>query len=280
MTPYPFHLINTFAERRLSGNPIVVFTTEEMPDEATRQTLAFQMGVAETAFIAENDKHVHVHSTQYALPFSVQAMLATAEAAHPNETGLAAQAFKTNQGETWLLRQGDRWWSQLATAHTRPAQHSNLDIASALGIAATDIVGTPLFVDCGLEQLIVQVRSQQSVLQANPQVHSLARLAESSKNLPQAAVWSNDGDHITLRFFSCDAFQIYEDFGAGTGAANIAGWMMASGQSAPFSLRIEQGLTIQRLISRLSVIHVEVDAQRNIRVGGNTHRVGGGVIEL
>ncbi|AMC35605.1 PhzF family phenazine biosynthesis protein [Janthinobacterium sp. B9-8] len=280
MTLYPFHLINTFAERRLSGNPIVVFTPDEMPDEQTRQTLAFQMGVAETAFIAQTGTQVHVHSTQHALPFSVQAMLATAEATHPNESGLAAQAFKTNHGETWLLRQNERWWSQLATAHTRPAQHSNAEIAMTLGIAAGDIVGAPLFVDCGLEQLIVQVRSQQAVLQTSPQAASLAKLAESSKNLPQVAVWSNDGDHITLRFFSCDAFHVYEDFGAGTGAANIAGWLMASGQSAPFTLRIEQGLTIHRLISRLSVIHVDVDAQRNIRVGGNTHRVGGGTLEL
>jgi trans-2,3-dihydro-3-hydroxyanthranilate isomerase len=280
MTRYPFHLINTFAERRLSGNPIVVFTTEEMPDEATRQTLAFQMGVAETAFIAQTDTHVYVHSPQYALPFSVQAMLATAEATHPNETGLAAQAFKTNSGETWLLRQGDRWWSQLAAPHTRPSQHSAVEIAAALGISPSDIVGTPLFVDCGLEQLIVKVRSQQAVLQVSPKAAALEKLATSSKNLPQVAVWCTDNDLITLRFFSCDAFSVFEDFGAGTAAANIAGWMMASGQSAPFSLRIEQGHSIQRLVTRLSVLLVEVDAQRMIRVGGNTHRVGGGELEF
>ncbi|WP_293933815.1 PhzF family phenazine biosynthesis protein [Iodobacter sp.] len=280
MTSYPFHLINMFAERRLGGNPVVVFTTAEMPDEQTRQTLAYQMAVAETAFISDDDTLVHVHSPQYALPFSCQALLSTAEATHPNEIGLAAQVFKTHLGEAWLLRQADRWWSQMSTPHTRQSIHSVLEIAEALALNPKDIVGRPLFVDCGLEQLIVQVKSQQSVLQANPQPQGLAKLAESSKNLPQAAVWCRDDNQITLRFFSCDAFTVYEDFGSGTGAANIAGWLLASGQSAPFSLRIEQGHTIHRLVSRLSVILVEVDENRVIRVGGNAHRVGGGVIEL
>ncbi|MGL4604395.1 MAG: PhzF family phenazine biosynthesis protein [Iodobacter sp.] len=280
MTTYAFHLINMFAERRLGGNPVVVFTCDEMPDEATRQALAFQMGVAETVFTTYDNKRVHIHSPQFALPYSTQALLASAEATHPNETGLAAQAFETAQGETWLLRQADRWWSQITTPHTRQTQHSVTDIAVAMGLTASDIVGTPLFVDCALEQLIIQVRSQQAVLQACPQPQALARLAESSKNLPQAAVWCSDGDLITMRFFSCDAFNVYEDFGSGTGAANVAGWMLASGQNPPFSLRIEQGHSIQRLVTRLSVILVEVDAQRAIRVGGSAFRVGGGSIEL
>lgn len=46
MTPYPFRIVNVFAEARLVGNPLCVFEDARGLDDATMQALALQFNLS------------------------------------------------------------------------------------------------------------------------------------------------------------------------------------------------------------------------------------------
>jgi PhzF family phenazine biosynthesis protein len=163
---------------------------------------------------------------------------------------------------------------------TRPCDRGHLEVAQALDISAKDIINPILFVDSGLEQLMIQVRSRQSVLQAKPHPALLTHCLASPKSLVQATIWSLEHELVTLRCFNATPFQISEDFGSGIAAANIASYLIATGAKTPLNFKIEQGHTIQKLISRLSIINVKVDLQLQVHVSGKVNYLGKGIIEL
>ncbi|BCL76427.1 hypothetical protein JHS3_21630 [Jeongeupia sp. HS-3] len=276
---YSFFLINGFAERRGSGAPLAAFVVDALPDETTMRQLAYQLNLPEVVFVTRNADAIHIATPQFTLPFSGLSLLAAATALK-QETGRYPESLPGRYGPIQLSHDDDTCWFRAWAERTHPPTAGTMELATALGIDAREIAGTPLVVDTGLEQLLVPVRSRQAVLQAAPHPALLAQLAGNGQHIAQMAVWHRDGDIAMLRFFSSDSFSIYEDFGAGSAVANLGGWLLATGCALPCRIKVEQGHTIHRPNTRLSVLHLHIGADRAINVGGHVWIVGHGQVEL
>ncbi|SMC29712.1 phenazine biosynthesis protein PhzF family [Andreprevotia lacus DSM 23236] len=276
MARYRFHLMNGFAERILAGAAIAVVECETLDDDATLQAVAYQLGAPETAFVEPTSGRARVYTPQYALPSSRHAALAIAAAL--GERLGAPVNFGAGPIKTW--RDGTLWHAHADASKSRAVSLSVDALTGALGLDFGDLTGQNLFVDTGQEQLVVPARTQQAVLKARPKPGPLGLLAHNGNHIAQVVLWHQEGDVTTLRSFASDQLNVFEDFGAGDAAANVAGWKLATGSAAPFSFKIEQGHTIQRVVSRLSVLYVSATANRQIAVGGRFWKVGEGELTL
>nr|WP_314898640.1 PhzF family phenazine biosynthesis isomerase [uncultured Deefgea sp.] len=280
MPQYNFHIFNVFAEKPRSGDPLIVFNCDALPNQDTCQALAYQMGGVEVAFFSANDRRLMCFTPQHELPTSGRALLGVAALLHHQDSSFKSAIITTEAGPTTVEYASESSVIICPTGSTRPCDRGHIEVAQALDISAKDIINPILFVDSGLEQLMIQVRSRQSVLQARPHPALLTHCLASPKSLVQATIWSIEHDLVTLRCFSADPFQIIEDFGSGIAAANIASYLIATGAKTPLSFKIEQGHTIQKLISPLSIINVKVDLQLQVHVSGKVNYLGKGIIEL
>jgi PhzF family phenazine biosynthesis protein len=280
MPQFTFHLLNVFAEKPLSGDPLVVFSCDALPNTEICQALAYQMGGTEVAFFSPATLDLRCFGPQYSLPFSGRALIGAAAILRHNDPQFQSAIISTAVGKTQVEYAHEAYSFIEPAGSTRPCERGHLEIAQALDIAARDIIHPILFVDSGIEQLMIQVHSRQSVLQAKPHPTLLAHCLISPKSLVQATIWSMEGELVTLRCFSADPFQVSEDFGSGTAAANIASYLLATGSKTPLQFKIEQGHTIQKLISRLSILNVKIDLQLQVHVSGKVSYLGQGIIKL
>jgi len=276
MARYRFHLMNGFAERLLAGATTTVVECAALDDAALLQALAYQLAAPETVFVDPDSGRAAVFTPQYALPCSGHSALAATAALGdrlraPIDFGRGAVPVRQHD-DLWLFRSE----APKSRAIALPADA----LTAALGLEFGDLTGQNLFIDSGLEQLVVPARSQQAVLKARPKPLAMAQLADNGLHIPQLVLWHQEGDVTTLRSFSSDQLNVFEDFGAADAAANVAGWKLATGSVTPFSFKIEQGHTIQRVISRLSVLYVQMDGARNISVGGRMWKVGEGELTI
>ena len=280
MPQFTFHMLNVFAEKPLSGDPLIVFSCDELPNPEICQALAYQMGGTEVAFLNSKTRDLYCYGPQYSLPFSGRALIGAAAILRHDDPQFQSGTITTASGKTQVEYVHEAYSFIGPAGSTRPCERGHLEVAQALDIAARDIIHPILFVDSGIEQLMVQVRSRQSVLQAKPHPPLLAHCLLSPKALVQATIWSLEGELVTLRCFSADPFQVTEDFGSGTAAANIASYLLATGSKTPLQFKIEQGHTIQKLISRLSILNVKIDLQLQVHVSGKVSYLGQGIIKL
>jgi trans-2,3-dihydro-3-hydroxyanthranilate isomerase len=270
MVKIPFHLLNIFGERRMGGCPVVICETTKRPDPAVAQRLAYQFCAPETGFLETRSQSWTAYTPQLALPYSTAVALGASSIAAQIAIGAPTIGYKKN----------DLWWVQTPAGHARSAQVDNLALAAALGLNPADLSGPLLWVDSDFTQLVVPLRARQHVLQVAPRLDLLMSALGNPHQLLQIALWSNDGEVLTLRAFTADPFHLQEDFGAGSAAAAIGHWFIANGNTPPFSFRIEQGHTIHRRISPLSVLYLDVDAQRRVAIGGRVWQLGGGELEV
>ncbi|WP_035055941.1 PhzF family phenazine biosynthesis protein [Andreprevotia chitinilytica] len=276
MACYRFHLMNGFAERRQAGAAVAVVECEAFPDDATLHAIAFQLNAPETVFIEPGTGRARAFTAQYPLPTSGHGAIAIAAALEDRLT----HAVDFGHGPITTWQENGIWWFYAEAPKSRLVVLPVEGLTNALWIEFGDLTGQNLFVDTGLDQLMVPLRNQHAVLKARPKPEVLAQLADNGRHIPQLALWHQEGDVVTLRSFSSDQLNVYEEFGAADSAANIAGWRLATGSVAPFSFKVEQGISIQRVHTRLSVMHVSVDVRRRIAVGGRMWKIGTGELEF
>ncbi|WP_410498882.1 PhzF family phenazine biosynthesis protein [Chitinibacter sp. S2-10] len=279
MTAYPFFLTSVFAEKTWAGDPLIVFDVPDWPDEATLQMMAYQMNASEVAFLHRASGEVRFYHPQFSLPFSAKGLLGAAAVMQQSNS---ETRFKLHclSGHYSLLFANGSIDLQCVAGCTRPSIRGQVDIAYALGIESHAIIAPLQLVDTGLEQLMVQVRSRQVVLQARPHPALLADYAQSPKQVAQAVIWHREGDLITMRSFIADHFNIYENFGDGTAALNLATGYLAGGARLPFDVRIEQGHTIERILSRLSILFLQIDNKLDLHLKAKVSLLGSGVLQV
>ncbi len=280
MPQYSFHMLNVFAEKPLAGDPFVVFVVDDFPETEICQALAYQMGGTEVAFFSPNSKQLQCFTPQYALPFSGRALIGAAAVARHLDPEFKS-LFITHNARQFKVGYSHEEYDFISSpSSTRPYDQSPLALAQALNISVHDLVLPILWVDNGVEQLMIQTHSRQSVLQAKPHPALLAQVLNSPNAMAQVTIWRRDAELFTVRCFSSDAFGVEEDFASGTAAANLGSYLLATGAKAPLQFRIEQGHTIQKLISRLCVINIKVNPLLQIYCSGKVNYLGNGIINL
>ncbi len=281
MRKLTFHLINVFAESALQGNPLCVFEDGTALSDEEMQALALQFNLSETTFLLPSTtatKRMRIFTPSFEMPFAGHPTLGTSYVVRM--LGLAGDTLtlETKAGVVPVSAQGEHWTLQIPNApKTRAFPHPRAPLAAALGLAESDIIGAPLYVDTGGEQFVVPLASREAVMRCAPDAGAMEKLVLTSGGRTLAYVFAPDGGgKVVSRFFFPANGSLIEDPGTGSACANLGGYLLSQGMGAPFTLAIDQG----ERTGRRCALTLTVDDQSRIHVGGRCVRIGGGMITL
>ena len=278
MPDYAFRIVNVFAESPLAGNPLCVFEDARGLDTPTMQALALQFNLSETTFVLPSQRataHVRIFTPTFEMPFAGHPTLGTAHVVRDLTHASDAVTLEMKAGIIPVAATGDRWTlSANAPRHRAPAA-APADLAAMLGLAPSDIGGTPLWIDTGSEQLVIPLATADAVRRASPTAQAL-RAHGSNGQRAMAYVFARDGDRVLARFFFPKHESVLEDPGTGSACANLGGWLLATGAALPQRLVVDQGEAVDRPCR----LGLEVTADRQIKVSGRVVEIARGTVTL
>jgi PhzF family phenazine biosynthesis protein len=291
MASYAFRIVNVFttsAAERLSGNPLCVFEDARGLTDAQLQALARQLNLSETTFIlpptrADATARVRIFTPGFEMPFAGHPTLGTAHVvralrggdhqALEMKAGLVPVSFASAPaaGDTWTLRAA-------RAPVTREPEGTTAELAAMLGLPPTAIAGPPLWVDTGVEQLVIPLDSVDAVRAARPDPALITRWGFSAaRDEAMAYVWARDtAESAVVRFFFTSHGAVIEDPATGSACANLGGWLLATGAPLPAELTLRQG----DAVGRPSRLGLRVGADRSIHVTGGVIELARGTLDL
>ena len=275
-----FRIVNVFAESPLAGNPLAVFEDARGIDDATMQALALQFNLSETTFVLPSERasaRVRIFTPAFEMPFAGHPTLGTAQVVRALHATGDRLTLEMRAGIVPVEAAGDVWTLQAnPTAHRGP-EATRKELASMLGLAADDLLAgaEPLWVDTGSEQLVIPLASFDAVHRARPAPAALAEHGSNGKRA-MAYVFAREGSRVVARFFFPKHGAVIEDPGTGSAAANLGGWLLATGAALPQRLSIEQG----DAVGRPCRLGLAVGADRSIRVSGRVIEIARGRLTL
>jgi trans-2,3-dihydro-3-hydroxyanthranilate isomerase len=280
MNAYGYRIVNVFTQghARLSGNPLCVFERAQTLEAASMQALAQQFNLSETTFILPSERataRVRIFTPGYEMPFAGHPTLGTAHVCRALGLGGDRLTLEMPAGIITVRAAGDRWTLQAKAPSWREVQEPRLTLAALLGLDERDIGERPLWVNAGIEQLIVPLKSEAAVRRVRVRADLLAQLA-SVDGHGMAYVFAPSGAGLLARFFFPHGGSALEDPATGSATANLGGWYLAMGRTLPCEFEISQG----EYAGRPSALRLRVDAERQIFVSGDVIELGRGTINL
>jgi PhzF family phenazine biosynthesis protein len=276
---HAFRIVNVFTidGDRFSGNPLCVFEDARGLSDREMQALARQMNLSETTFVLPSergDAHVRIFTPGYEMPFAGHPTLGTASV-----VGGARDAvvLEMKAGLVSVTRAGDAWTLRAAKPPTtRPVEATRDDLARMVGLPQGAVTGEPLWVDTGVEQLVIPVATAALVQNARPVPELLERWGFSaSRAEAMAYVWAADGPQWVVRFFFTANGAVLEDPATGSACANLGGWHLAQ-RRPPFTATLRQG----DAVGRPSRLGLRVDGDGGIYVSGSVIELARGTVNL
>jgi PhzF family phenazine biosynthesis protein len=276
---HAFRIVNVFTidGDQFSGNPLCVFEDGRGLSDGQMQALARQMNLSETTFVLPSeraDARVRIFTPTFEMPFAGHPTLGTASvvAAGRDRVVLELPAGLvpvTLAGNVWTLRAAK-------PPATRRVVASHSELARMLGLPDGAVVGEPLWVDTGTEQLVIPIASAELVRTARPVADLLTRWAISpTGEEAMAYLWSADGPTWTVRFFFTENSAVVEDPATGSACANLGGWHLAQ-RRPPFTATLRQG----DAVGRPSRLGLRVDSDGGIYVSGDVIELGRGTVNV
>lgn len=297
MANHSYRLLNVFTRNAevLSGNPLCVFENGAAFDDRTMQALARQFNLSETTFILPSNRasaRVRIFTPSYEMPFAGHPTLGTAHVCRALGLGKDELTLEMSAGVIPVSAQTDRWTLQANAPRWREVTESRHAMAEMLGIEPRDIGDRPLWVSTGREQLIVPLRTDEAVRRARPRADLLTGFA-SEEGASMAYVFAPRGaagsanasapssstgrrELLLSRFFFPQGPAVLEDPATGSATANLGGWYIAMNRERPVRIEIAQG----EQTGRPSILYLDVEADRRVRVSGDVIELGRGTISL
>ena len=280
MAAFSYRLLNVFTQAGmpLSGNALCVFERAQALDAARMQALALQFNLSETSFILPSEHasaRVRIFTPRYEMPFAGHPTLGTAHVCRALGLGGDRLTLELPAGVIPVRASGDRWTLQAKPSVWREVTEPRLTLAAMLGLEERDLAERPLWVNAGVEQLIVPLASEAAVRRVSVRADLLAQLA-SADGHSMVYVFAPAGTGLLARFFFPQGRAVLEDPATGSATANLGGWCLATGRTLPCEFEISQG----EYTGRPSALRLRVDEQRNVLVSGDVVELGRGSITL
>ena len=268
-------IVDVFAERPLTGNPLAVVRDAGGLDTAGMQAIAREMNLSETSFVVAEgagEARVRIFTTAGELPFAGHPVLGTAWVL-AREAGREDWRLDVPAGRVAVTFRADGMGWLQAPPVTLAAALDRERAAALVGVAATDLddrypcrlasVG-PRFVLVGVRNLAVLGR-----LRIDPELcHALAdgRFLGVFVHAP-AGEGAGEGETRAGRFRARMFFQAGRREDPATGSANAAFAAHLRQLGVRGRVVVEQGIEI----GRPSRIHLDVADP--VRVGGHVRPV-------
>jgi trans-2,3-dihydro-3-hydroxyanthranilate isomerase len=281
-TQLSYRILNVFTvgDDPFSGNPLCVFedaqglTTEQM------QNLARQLNLSETTFVAlahdDATATVRIFTPFFEMPFAGHPTLGTAHVVRELFTAGDMIVLRMPAGDIPVRAGGNTWTLQANPPTTREVAVSVENLTRTVGLPSSSLAAQPLWVNTGVEQLVVPLRSADDVRSAQADPRLLREFGTGVDGESLMYVWAPTGpETIESRFFFIQGNAAIEDPATGSACANLGGWFLANGERG-IRRRIHQGGAIQRP----SILDLTVDDQGTILVTGVVREVGRGTFTV
>jgi PhzF family phenazine biosynthesis protein len=287
------------------------------------QSIARQMNLSETTFVlppqAGGDAHVRIFTPGFEMPFAGHPTLGTAFVIASSKSASsqepAALTLEMKAGHVPVTIANGQLELRAAKAPvTRPLDASRGQVAAMLGLPTDalpdDPTLAPLWVNTGVEQLVIPLTSVEHVRATKPVLALIEKHGFSAaRDEAMAYVWAR-GDGAAsgtasalpweVRFFFTSDGQLLEDPATGSACANLGGYLLAreaplpldatqpssgpsSSRTTPSSsaaLPISATLLQGAAVSRPSKLHLRVEADRSIYVAGSAMEIGRGTLSI
>lgn len=282
----PFRLLSVFARPDVpfSGNPLAVVERAGSLTSGQMQAIARQFNLSETSFILPADEdeargahaRVRIFTPNLEMPFAGHPTLGTASVVAQLNRGLDEVVLAMPAGLAPVRRSKNRWvLTTPRAARVRDYAGSAADLAHAVGLHADELVGAPVWVDTGVEQLLAEVRDPGALRRATARAAELSVVALASYGESQVLLWARLDDenprHVAARFFFTGDGSVAEDPATGSACGNLGGWLGTRGRSQK-KIVVQQG----DQVGRPSTIHVTPLADGHVEVGGLVVELGRG----
>ena len=280
-----YRLLNVFtvAGDRLSGNPLCVFEDGRGLGTERMQALARQFNLSETTFVlpperTEATARVRIFTPDFEMPFAGHPALGTAEVVRALTDGGDRVTLEMTAGLVEVRAEGNRWTLRVARAPATRAPGASPDALAAMVGLPPGSVSHPLWVNTGVEQLVLPLRTVDEVRAARPDPERLARDGRSPDGgETMAYVFAEAGPgEVEARFFFMAGGGVQEDPATGSACANLGGYLLATGAPLPARRVVAQGARV----GRPSRLLLEVDASGRVFVTGEVVELGGGTIRI
>lgn len=275
-TPHPYRVVNAFgiAGIPFSGNPAGVVMDADGLDDATKQNIARQLNLVDTTFVGKSDKadfRFRYFTPQKELPVTGHPTIAALGVLL--DTGVLAPNAKvrieTAGGDIDAWLDDGRIWVSQPPARFRPLRCGAGELADAIGLAADDIVSSPVpeVSDVGLGHIIARIKDVETLRRARTDIEKLVPVCTAS-GAREAQIFAVDTDGTIHTRNLCPRTG-EEDPACGNGNAALGAWMAKHGQLNPGQrLSLSQGA----VVDRPSCVHIERQTdsgdQISIAVGG------------
>jgi PhzF family phenazine biosynthesis protein len=279
---HAFRIVNVFTVDgdRFSGNPLCVFEDARHLSGEQMQALARQMNLSETTFVLPptqqgTDAHVRIFTPGFEMPFAGHPTLGTAAVvAHWKRP----VTLEMKAGLVSVTTDGTEWTLRAARAPTtRKVDAARDELARMLGLPAASVCDEPLWVNTGVEQLVIPIATPELVRAARPVPELLARWGYSeTRDEAMAYLVARTSGEWIVRFFFTSHGSVVEDPATGSACANLGGWLIATNAPRPVSATLRQG----DAVGRPSRLGLRVDADGAIFVTGAVIELGRGTIDL
>jgi trans-2,3-dihydro-3-hydroxyanthranilate isomerase len=276
-----YRILNVFTSggAKLSGNPLAVIEDGSALDGAQMQAIARQFNLSETTFILPSKRAaalVRIFTPAYEMPFAGHPTLGTAHVCRALGLGGDQLGLEMRAGIIPVTANGDHWTLRAAAATSRLVEVPPAEIARLLGLEPGDVGFQPLWMKAGREQLVIPLISEAAVKRAKP-LPALFEKLRCVDGPAHAYVFASIGaKKIISRFFFPDGSAILEDPATGSACANLGAWFLAMGRRPPLDFEVSQG----EQIGRPSLLHLEVNTDNEVFVGGDVIELGSGIFNL
>ncbi|HTO76631.1 MAG TPA: PhzF family phenazine biosynthesis protein [Thermoanaerobaculia bacterium] len=299
-----FVLVDVFADRPLSGNPLAVFPEADGLSDAAMQSIAREMDHAATAFLSPSkmpgaafrlrifsrDREVpfaghpalgahFVHAAESAAPLASPVL----RAAHEADGTLVPVELSIADGRIVMLR-----LTQKPPVTRAPLASDMVPRAAvALGLEDEEIQASnqPLqIVSTGLPVLIVPVATLAALQKARPRYDLLRGLLEGQEaSLVYAFTKETIAARAAAHTRAFDTGGSVEIPGAGAAAGALAAYLVSNAAvtvTPVVSLVFEQGHLLDRPSTLFAEVRVKGRSVAQVVVGGRVIRVGEGLLEV
>jgi trans-2,3-dihydro-3-hydroxyanthranilate isomerase len=284
MNPLHYRLLNVFTsgDDPFSGNPLCVFEDADgLPDDVM-QALARQFNLSETTFVTPSEPEpgvtatVRVFTPSIELPFAGHPTLGTAHVVRDICDAGDDILLRMAAADVPVAAVGDRWTLRAKQPAVRDAGVSREDVARMVGLPPSALAADPMWVDTGVEQLLLPLHSAHDVRSARADPALLERFAMGSMAEALVYLWAPvDEETVEARLFFTQDGAVVEDPATGSACANLGAWFHARGDRA-IRRRVRQGAAVRRP----SVLDLEVDQDGAIFVAGTVRELGRGTIRI
>jgi trans-2,3-dihydro-3-hydroxyanthranilate isomerase len=284
-----FRIVNVFVESSAAtfgGNPLAVFEDGRGLTDATMQSIASQFNLSETTFIIPRENlppQVRIFTPRYELPFAghptvgTSFVIATMQEAANATDRVDQLTLAMKAGDIHVERENEGWTFTANAHQSRKIDATHAALAQAIGVSENDLDGEARYVSTGTEQLVISVKSVEILSHVKPNPELLQQHFQNDAGRYMAYVVARtEQNRFQVRFFFPTASGMSEDPGTGSACANLGGFLLDRGESAPSSFIVTQG----EFIDRLNVLQLSLTANKRIRVGGRVVEVARGEFKL